>query len=222
MKFDKTKILHISGILLIFLFLSLVYYYPVLEGKKLHANDTSVWKASAKEIVQHREKYGEEPLWTNALFGGMPAFQVSITYPGNLLKPLYRLILIFKIPIAALLMTLIGFFILLRVLDIRPWLAMAGSIAYAFSSYNFIILAAGHNTKAYAISFMAPLIAGIILAIRKNRLAGAAIAGLFLAFQILANHFQITYYTLIVVVIFGSLNFISLSGKNSSSTWVNR
>ena len=200
---SKSKISTYTLITVIFIVLSYMYYSPVLEGKKLITNDTSVWKASAKEIFEHREKYGEEPLWTNSMFSGMPSYQISASYKGNLVKPVQKLLQIFKIPVSALFLTLLGFFILLLVFDLKPWLAATGAIAYAFGSYNFIILAAGHNTKAYAIAYMAPMIAGIILSFRKNRLAGAALAGLFLALEIAANHLQITYYTLLILIVFG-------------------
>ena len=200
---SKSKISTYTLITVIFIVLSYIYYSPVLEGKKLITNDTSVWKASAKEIFEHREKYGEEPLWTNSMFSGMPSYQISANYKGNLVKPIQKFFQVFNIPVSALFLTLLGFFILLLVFDVKPWLAATGAIAYAFGSYNFIILAAGHNTKAYAIAYMAPMIAGIILSFRKNRLAGAALAGLFLSLEIAANHLQITYYALLILIVFG-------------------
>ena len=203
MKIPKSDITTCIAIIFIFLVLSFLYYSPVLEGRKLITNDTNVWKASAKEVFEHREEFNEEPLWTNSMFGGMPSFQISVNYTGNLIKPVIKFVQIFKIPVSALFLTLAGFFILLLVFEVKPWLAMAGSIAYAFASYNFIILAAGHNTKAYAIAYMAPMIAGIILSFRKNRLAGAAITGLFLTFEIFSNHLQITYYALLILIIYG-------------------
>ncbi|MDX2414826.1 MAG: hypothetical protein QNK33_06520, partial [Bacteroidales bacterium] len=207
MNLSKSKIIQYAGIIGIFLALSYLYYSPVLEGKKLITNDTSVWKASSKEIFEHREKYGEEPLWTNSMFAGMPSYQISVNYPGNVIKKVQRVFQVFRIPVAALFLTLLGFFILLLIYDIKPWLAMAGSIAYAFGSYNFILLAAGHNTKAYAIAYMAPMIAGIIMSFRKNRIVGAALTGLFLTFEILANHLQITYYALLILLVYGASEF---------------
>jgi len=188
---------------LIFTALSFIYFAPVLEGKKLIANDTNVFRASAKEIMEHRATYHEEPLWTNSMFGGMPAYQISVKYKGNLIKPFLNSLQIFRVPVASIFLLMLGFYILLIVYGVNPWLAIPGSIAFAFCSYNFILLAAGHNTKAYALAYMAPMIAGIILAIRKNRLAGAALAGICLAFELTANHLQITYYALLIVIIYG-------------------
>ncbi len=188
---------------LVFIIISFIYFSPVLEGKKLITNDNNVYKASAKEIIEYREEYNEEPLWTNSMFGGMPAYQISVKYKSNLTKPLLNLFQSFRFPVAAIFLALLGFYILLLVYGVNPWLAIPGAIAFAFCSYNFIIIAAGHNTKAYVIAYMAPMIAGIILAVRKNRLAGAALTGLSLSFMLIANHLQITYYALIIVIIYG-------------------
>ncbi len=188
---------------IIFTALSFIYFSPVLEGKKLIANDNNVFRATAKEIIEHREKYHEEPLWTNSLFGGMPAYLISTVYPGNIIKPVYNFLKAFGTPVAPIILLMLGFYILLIVYGVNPWLAIPGSIAFAFCSYNFILLAAGHNTKAYALAYMAPMIAGIVLTIRKNRLAGAALAGICIAFELIANHLQITYYALLIVIIYG-------------------
>jgi len=194
--------IHIVAVLL-FACLSYMYYFPVLEGKRLVTNDNNVYRASAREIIEHREKYGEEPLWTNSMFGGMPAYQISVKYKGNLIRPIMYFLQSFRVPVAALFLALLGFYILLVVYGVNPWVAIPGAIAFAFCSYNFIIIAAGHYTKAYAIAYVAPMLAGIILAMRKNRLAGAALAGIFLAFELISNHLQITYYALLIVVIYG-------------------
>jgi len=204
MNIPKSKIINYASIILIFLAISYMYFTPVLDGKKLITHDTSVWKASSKEIFDHRAEFDEEPLWTNSMFGGMPSYQISVNYPGNIMKKVQRAVQFMGIPVSALFLTLLGFFILLLIYDIKPWLAMAGSIAYAFGSYNFILLAAGHNTKAYAIAYMAPMIAGIILSFRKNRIAGAALTGLFLVLEIMANHLQITYYALLILIVYGA------------------
>jgi hypothetical protein len=199
---------------LAFTALSYIYYYPVLEGKKLVTNDNNVYRASAREIIEHREKYDEEPLWTNSMFGGMPAYQISVKYKGNLIRPILNFLQGFRIPVAALFLMLLGFYILLTVYGVNPWLAIPGSIAFAFCSYNFIIIAAGHYTKAYAIAYVAPMLAGIVLTMRKNRLAGAAIAGICLALELLSNHLQITYYALLIVIIYGiSELFFSIKEK---------
>jgi hypothetical protein len=188
--------------ILAFMVISLTYFTPVLEGKRLKQDDIIRHKGMSKEIVDFRNKYGTEPLWTNSMFGGMPAYQISTKFPNNLISYCDQ-ILQLGLPHPANLVFLyaLGFFILLMVLGVNPWLAIAGAIGFAFSSYFFIILEAGHNSKAHAIGYMAPVIAGILLTYRGKYLAGGIITALFLALEISANHLQITYYLLILILI---------------------
>lgn len=197
------------AILLIVLVVIFAYFNPLLEGKKLRQSDITQWKGMSKEITDFREKTGEEALWTNSMFGGMPAYQISVKYKGNLMRFADN-ILKLGLPHPANLVFLyfLGFFILLMVLKVDPWLALAGSVAFAFSSYFFIILEAGHNSKAHAIGYMAPVIAGILLAYRGKPMLGSIITAFFLALQLLANHLQITYYLAIVVVMLGVYELI--------------
>ncbi len=205
----KKYLPHLTAVL-IFLVLTMGYFSPLLEGKKLKQPDISNWKGMSKEIVDYREKTGEEPLWTNSMFGGMPAYQISVEYKANLIRHVDN---IFKLglphPANLVIIYFLGFFILLMVLRVNPWLAFAGSAAFAFSSYFFIILEAGHNSKAHAIGYMAPVLAGIILSYRGKRLAGALLTALFLALEIRANHLQITYYLMLIVIIIGITELIS-------------
>ena len=203
----KSALPHLLAVLL-FTVISFAYFFPVLEGRKINAHDTKVYESSSKEISDYRDKYGKEPLWTNSMFGGMPAYLISVKYPGNLFKHLDNFLKLYKTPIAALFLSMLGFYIMLLFFRVNPWLAMAGAIAYGFSSYLFVSLSAGHNTKAYAMAYMAPVIGSVVYAFRKNLLAGASLFALFLALQIMANHFQITYYTGIIVLVFGIFELI--------------
>jgi len=204
----RTRLLPHILIVGLFLLITIIYFYPVLEGKRLSANDSTVYLSASREITGHREKYGEEPLWTNSMFGGMPAYLISTLYPGNLIAHIDNILKIFKIPVAAIFLTMVGFYILLLFYGLSPWIAAAGAIAYSFSSYLFIILGAGHNTKAYAIAYMAPMIGSIVYSYRRNAVIGALFLAWFLALQIMANHLQITYYALMAVVIFGLTEMI--------------
>lgn len=200
---------------IVFLTISAVYFYPALEGKVLQTNDGTVARNSSKEIRDFREKTGEEPLWTNAMFGGMPAFVISTRYPGNLLKYADSVIRIIKLPIGSIFLTMLGFYILLLLFRVKPWLAIAGALAYGLSTYFFFILAAGHNTKAIAIAYMAPVIGGVYYAYRYEAIKGALITGFFLTLQIIANHPQITYYAFLCILVFIIVEFIySLKQKN--------
>jgi len=193
---------HIVAIVL-FLLMAMAYFPDVLEGKRLGGHDNANFRGMAREIEDYREQMDKEALWTNSMFGGMPGYMISTVYKGNVLKFLDRLFQPGPRPVNFVFLYLIGFYILLVSLRVNPWLAIAGAIAFAFSSYNFVIIAAGHNSKAIAIGYMAPVIAGIIVSFRGMKLLGAAITGIALALQVLAGHPQITYYTLIIVFLFG-------------------
>jgi hypothetical protein len=205
----KSALPHILAVL-VFTVISFIYFHPVLEGKKLVANDTKVFNGSAKEIQDFRKETGKEPLWTNSMFGGMPAYLISVKYPGNLVKPIESILKIFGTPAAALFLAFLGFYILLLLYKVKPWIAALGALAYGFSSYLFIVLSAGHNTKAYAMAYMAPVVGGVVYAFRNNALKGAILMSLFLTLQLMANHLQITYYTFLIIIVFGIFELISL------------
>jgi len=190
-----------------FLIISYAYFPSLLEGKSIQQSDVTHYKGAAKEIKDYREKTGEEALWTNRMFGGMPSFLIS-TYYNNHTRILNKIFRFAKKPASMVFSCLLGFYITLLLLGVNPWLSIVGSFAYAFSSYYFIILAAGHNTKAIAISYMAPLIASIIYSYRKRLLLGMALTGMFLTLIITINHPQITYYALIIVIVFAIFELI--------------
>jgi hypothetical protein len=198
------------AVVLIFLVVIITYFSPLLEGKRLRQSDITHWKGMSKEITDFRAKTGEEALWTNSMFGGMPAYQISVEYKGNLIRYIDD-IFKFGLPHPANLVFIyfIGFFILLMVMKVDPWLALAGALAFTFSSYLFIILEAGHNSKAHAIGYMAPVLAGILLTYRGKYLAGALLTALFLALELQANHLQITYYLALMVVLLGIFELIT-------------
>jgi hypothetical protein len=199
---------YIVGII-IFLAITLIYFSPTLEGKKIRSSDLIQFKGMSKEINDFRKETGEEALWTNNMFGGMPAIQISMVFHKNLMRYFKRIIeLGFETPLKQAFIYFIGFFILLLVLRINPWLSIAGAIAFAFSSYFFIILEAGHTSKASAIGFMAPVIAGIILTYRGKYIAGGLLTVFFLALEILSGHPQITYYLMIMVLMLGIIELI--------------
>ena len=195
--------------IIVFIFITFAYFNPLLEGKRLDQHDISMWKGMSKELVDFRAKTGEEALWTNSMFGGMPAWQISVVYSGNLMRYVKKVInLWMPYPANAVFVYMLGFFILLLVLGIDPWLSMAGAIAFGFSSYFLIILGAGHTSKAYAIGYMAPVIAGIVLTFQGKYKWGALLTAIALALEIEAGHLQITYYLLLLVVILGVIQLV--------------
>jgi len=202
--------------LVVFLAITFVYFYPVLEGKKLKQHDIKMFKGMSKEIADHREKTGDEALWTNSMFGGMPAWQISVSYQSNLMKYVDKVVTLgLPYPANYVFLYFLGFFILLLVLRVNPWVSMVGAIAFAMSSYFFIILGAGHTSKAHAIGYMAPVLAGIILAFRGKYIWGGLLTAFALALEIYSGHLQITYYLLILVILYGIYQIVeAVNSKN--------
>jgi hypothetical protein len=207
--FEIKKLWPYLAAIVAFVALTLVYFSPLLEGQKLRQPDTDHWRGMSKEIVDYRAETGQEPLWTNSMFGGMPAYQISAIYKGTYLTFVDKILQLgIPYPAGLVFLYFLGFFILLLILRVNPWLAVLGSIGFAFSSYFFIILDAGHNSKAHAIGYMAPVLGGIILAYRGRYLWGAALSALFLGLELSANHLQITYYLALIVLLFVIVQFI--------------
>ncbi|MEK7718008.1 MAG: hypothetical protein AAB347_00125, partial [Bacteroidota bacterium] len=198
----KKALPHLTAVLL-FLVLPAIYFSPQLEGKKLNQHDTNTATGMAKEITDYNKSHSDLALWTNSMFGGMPAYLIGLpTYSA--ISPIYKLTTLFDWrPISFVFLYLIGFYLALLLFGLNPWISLIGAIAFGFSSYDFIIIAAGHNTKAVAIGYMAPMIGALYHAWKKNLWIGSAFFALFLALQIYANHLQITYYTMLTILIFG-------------------
>ena len=204
--FQKNKnALCIIAAIIAFAVITLVYFSPVLEGKRIKQHDIEMHLGMSQEINQYRETTGEQTLWTNAPFGGMPAWNISITPKGNLTNPIYKaLSLGLPHPIGSVFISMLGFFVLLLVLDCGFWISFIGAIAYGFTSYLFIVIGAGHNAKAMAMAYMAPVIAGVLLAYKGKYLWGSLLTAFAMAFEVRTGHLQITYYlalTIIIIVI---------------------
>ena len=194
----------------VFVVIAMTYFSPLLEGKRMKQSDITQFLGMSKEISDFRDKTGDEALWTNSMFGGMPAYQISVQYKGNVLRYLDQLMQLYlPQPAGMVFLYMLGFFILLLVLKVDKWLAIAGAIAFAFSSYLFIIFEAGHNSKAHAIGYMAPVLAGIILTYRGRYLAGGIMAAIALSLELLTNHFQITYYLILIAAVFVTTELVS-------------
>ena len=208
---QKNKnILSIVAAIIAFAVITLVYFNPVLEGKRIKQHDIEMHLGMSQEINQFRETTGEQTLWTNTPFGGMPAWNISVQPKGNLTKPIYRcLSLGFPHPIGSVFICMLGFFVLLLVLDCGFWISFIGAIAYGFTSYLFIVIGAGHNAKAMAMAYMPPVIAGVLLAYKGKYLWGSLLTAFALAFEIRTGHLQITYYLALIIVILVIAELIS-------------
>ena len=207
--FKNKQFLGILFAIIAFAAITLIYFSPILEGKRIKQHDIEMYKGMAQEINEFREETGEQSLWTNSMFGGMPAWNIGVQQHSNLITYVQKVIgLGFPSPIASVFISMLGFFILLLVLECKVWISFIGAIAYGFTSYLFIVMGAGHNSKAFAMSYMAPIIAGILITYKGKYLWGAALTAIFLALEIRASHIQITYYLFMVVLIMVIAEFI--------------
>jgi len=204
----------------IFLTITYLYFSPLLEGKQIKQSDVTNFQGMDKESSDYYNKTGEVPLWTNSMFGGMPTYLINLRTHGNLFAKVHQMFTLGGAkPAGMVFLYLLGFYIALLAFRVNPWLSIAGSIAYAFSSYFFIILEPGHITKAIALGYMPALIAGVYLAFNKKILLGAVLFGIFLNLQLLVNHLQITYYTFIILIVLGIFEFIKSFKSKSIFTF---
>ncbi|MCG9971751.1 YfhO family protein [Christiangramia crocea] len=186
-----------------FIILSLFYFNPVLQGKEIFQSDIVQYIGMAKEQTDFRADNGEEPYWTDAAFGGMPTYQLGAHYPHNYVKKLDSILRFLPRPADYLFLYFIGFYILLLCLKLDYKLAFLGAIAFGFSTYLIIILGVGHNAKAHAIAYMPMVLAGIIAVFRNRNIWSFLLLAVAMALEIQANHFQMTYYLLLLVIVLG-------------------
>ena len=210
-----------------FIFIALIYFYPVLQGKKIYQSDIIQYTAMAKEQNDFRATYNAEPYWTNAAFGGMPTYQLGAKYPNNFIKVIDESLRFLPRPADYLFLYFMAFYVLLLVLKIDPLKAFFGALAFGFSTYLIIILGVGHNAKAHAIAYMPLIIAGALLVYRQKYFFGGLLTCFALALELNANHPQMTYYLFFLLLILGGYNaFKFIQNKNygalfkTSSTFI--
>ena len=189
--------------ILAFVLLSFAYFFPAdMEGRILFQHDSVAGVGAGQESKEYLERTGERTRWTNAIFGGMPTYQMSPSYDStkvlNWAEKLYRLYLPDYVMLTFMMM--IGFYLLLRAFGLSVWLASLGGIVWAFSSYFFILISAGHIWKFITLAYVPPTIAGVVLAYRKKYLLGGVVTAFFIALQILSNHIQMSYYFMFVIL----------------------
>ncbi|TDO72883.1 membrane protein YfhO [Flavobacterium chryseum] len=194
-----------------FILVSLIYFYPVLQGKQIFQSDIAQYTGMAKEQNDFRAAENAEPYWTNSAFGGMPTYQLGANYPNDYVGKLDDALRFLPRPADYLFLYFLGFYGLLLVLKTDPLKAFIGAIAFGFSTYLIIILGVGHNAKAHAIAYMPLVIAGFILVFQKKYIWGGLLTMFAVALEVNANHFQMTYYLLIFLLILSgyfAFNFI--------------
>ncbi len=196
-------VVHFVVAVVVFAAISWIYFYPNdVNGDVLQQHDVMQGAANSQEMAIFNNETGEQSWWTNALFGGMPTFQIGPSYEGttmlNPISALYRLY--FPTPVSWLFLLMVGFFLLMLAFKVRWYYAVLGAIGYAFSSYFFILMGAGHIWKLMVLAYIPPTIAGIVWCYRGKYLGGAAVAALFAALQLASNHIQMTYYSMFLIV----------------------
>lgn len=205
MKFDYKKILpHIAAVVL-FLAVSFAYFSPVLQGKKVFQSDMSQFEGGNKDLEDYHKATGETAGWTDGMFSGMPSYQLTMPENYNVFKTIAKPVTLGSYSLSAgiIFLMMLGFYVFMIAMGAKPLLSLVASLAYALGSYNIIIIAVGHITKAWAMAMIAPILGGMILVFRKKWLSGAALFTLCLGLQINFNHIQITYYTLLAAIVLG-------------------
>ena len=207
----------------LFIVIGFIYFLsPVSEGLVLSGSDHTGAIGSGQELTQYHERTGEETRWTNSLFSGMPTYQMSPSYGSRTTLDTMRNVYELGLPTVVMyvFILLVGFYILMRAMGYKPLLSILGAIAWGFSSYFFIIIGAGHIWKLLTLAFIPPTIAGMVLCFKGKYLWGGAVLALFLAFQILSNHLQMTYYFLPVMgFMWIAYLIIALRNKTMGTFW---
>ncbi|MCE2708131.1 MAG: YfhO family protein [Bacteroidota bacterium] len=202
-QFQKDILPHLLGVLFFYL-LVVAYFSPlVFDGKIIFQSDILQWEGSAKEVLDYRSSTGEQALWTNRMFGGMPTYFISLEFAGDITNLLISVLTLgLPHPINGLFFGMLSMYLLLLSYGVRPIFSTAGAVAFAFNTYNLLSLEAGHNAKIWAVCLIPLIVLGIHLAFERKKILGAALLGLGLLLQLKFNHLQITYYTLIISLIY--------------------
>ena len=201
---------HVLAVLF-FVVLAVAYFAPIVfDHQTLAQHDITQFQGGARETQQWAAEHGHEPLWTNSMFSGMPTYLISVHFPGDLFVFVQKAMAL-GLPgvVSNLFVALLCGYVLLVALGVRPLVAVAGAVALGFSSYNLAILAAGHNTKSWALAYAPLVLGGLLLAFRQNKWLGAALFTLGLTMNVRANHPQITYYLGLLIVIYGIMELIA-------------
>jgi hypothetical protein len=202
-------------IILGFIAVALVFFYPVLQNKTIFQSDIVQYIGMAQDQKQHIESFEEEPYWIDNAFGGMPSYQVGANYPHHYIKSFDRLLRFLPRPADYLFLYFVGLYILFLVMRVKPLIAFFGALAFGFSTYLIIILGVGHNAKAHAIAYMPLVIAGVLWCLQSKYLKGFLLLTLGVALEIAANHFQMTYYLTLLCVIIGLVYLVqAVKSKN--------
>ncbi|MGH2646075.1 MAG: YfhO family protein, partial [Ginsengibacter sp.] len=214
--FNFKKLLPHLIAIAVFLIVAVVYCKPALEGKVVSQHDIQGWRGMSQQSVEFNEKYGHYPLWTNSMFSGMPAYQIFLDARTRILAGYVGNVITLGLPkpISFFFLACICFYFLCIVAGANPWVSIMGGLAYAYSTFDPIIISVGHDTQMVSIGYMPAVLAGLLLLFQKKYWSGFAVTALFAALLIGQNHLQMVYYTLIISVII-TIAFIIKSYKEN-------
>lgn len=218
----KKQLLPHAVAVLIFLLVCVLFFAPIFfEGKSMSQHDIVQWEGGAKEVIDYREQNGEEALWTNSMFGGMPAYLVSTRFSGDMLNIPYRIFTL-GLPSPAYLVfaSFLSFYIMMLCFGVRPWIAISAALAFGLTGFSIIGIMAGHNMKIAAVAFMPLVLGGIHLTFDRNKLWGFILTAIGLALQLKFNHLQITYYLLLMTLIYGLVRLIYVIKEKTYTDFV--
>ncbi|MFN0276088.1 MAG: hypothetical protein ACKVPJ_10105 [Chitinophagales bacterium] len=209
------RVLYPVFAILLFIVITLLYFSPMISGDSIiDQGDIVQFKGMSKELVDYKARTGEMSLWTNSMFGGMPAFTVYALYPGNVLGTLHSILTLgFPHPSGLLFLSMLTFYILMVTLRINPLVSIAMAVASGLAAYNLEVLEAGHNSKMAAIAYMPMVVAGVLLAFRNKLILGGIITAIALSLEVRAAHVQVSYYLMLMFIILGIVELVSAIRK---------
>jgi len=218
--FFKKALPHLIAIVL-FLVVAIVYCRPALEGKVVNQSDVTQWKEMARQSFEYKEKYGRFPLWIESAFAGMPGYTIAIDGASTINVGYLGTVVFLGLPqpICFFFLACVCFYILMAVLRVNPWIATLAALAYAYSSYDPIIIGTGHVTKMWAIAWAPGVVAAFIMLLKRHYWWGTALLAFFFAMQMSSQHLQIVYYTGICMALLALFYVIdAFRYRNATST----
>lgn len=218
--FFQKNWIHFAAVAVMFIIVA-VYFQPVFDGYGLKQHDAEQWRGMANETLTYREKTKEHPLWTNSMFGGMPVIQITMLYTGNLIQKAANFYYeVFSLPIGLVFLHMVSFYVMALLLRIRPIIALLGAVAFSFASYEIIIIQAGHSAKSMASAYLPLLLGLFVYSYRNKNWLTVVLSGVFMSLELSANHVQVTYYMIFVLVFLGIYFLIRAIQQNEIPSFI--
>lgn len=213
--FSRHILPHLIAVIAMYIVTAIFFQPVVLDDKVIEQEDITQWRGGAEELLQFREKTGEEGLWTNSMFSGMPAYLVNTKWSDKPIRILKKIAASgLPHPVNNIFIAFVSYYILLLSFGVRSYLAIGGAIAFGLSTYNIVGIATGHNARIGAVAFMPLVMAGVHITFTRSRILGFGLTAAATALHLMENHLQITYYLLLILVVYGIIQLIDFAKKN--------